>query len=72
MSRTELIESVVMILCIPALWPVVRSFRSDVPLPSGYSAVLAVVALVLGAITVRRIRRLRAAFRDAQRRTPPF
>ncbi|MAF09988.1 hypothetical protein CMK11_06005 [Candidatus Poribacteria bacterium] len=70
MSRVEWVESVVMLLCIPLLWPVVKWMRSGTPLPAYYGVVLVAGALVLIAITVRRVQRLRNAFRDQRGQGP--
>ncbi len=64
MSRVEWIESILMLVCIPLLWPVVRWMRSGAPLSPYYSVVLVLAAAVLLGITVRRVRRLRHAFRE--------
>ena len=64
MTRTEIVESVVMLVCITSLWPVVHSMRTDQPLTPVYRMLLLVVVLALGYITVRRVRRMRAAFKD--------
>jgi len=73
MKRDELIENVILILCIPALWPVVRAMRGGEPLPDRYELFLALVVVVLVGIAVRRIQRIRAAFREAKRHTrTPF
>jgi hypothetical protein len=70
MSRVEWVESVVMLLCIPLLWPVVKWMRSGTPLPAYYGAVLVAGALLLIAITVRRIQRLSKAFREQRGQGP--
>lgn len=68
MKRDELIENIIVILCIPALWPVVGVMRGWGSLPSSYHFVLGLVVLVLVGVTIRRVRRIRAAFREASRR----
>ena len=70
MSRSEIIESVVMLLCIPLLWPVVGAMRGGPPLSPLYKAVLVIPVVVLAVISVRRIRRIRKAFRE-RRGGPP-
>ena len=64
MSRAEWVEGVLMLLCIPLLWPVVRWMRTGAPMPPFYGIVLVVGAAALVIITVRRIQRLRKAFRE--------
>jgi hypothetical protein len=68
MKRDELVENIILILCIPALWPVVRVMRGAGSLPNNYDFYLGFIVVVLIVITVRRIRRIRAAFRETGRR----
>ena len=71
MSRAEWIESLVMLLCVFLLWPFVRAMRGGVPLPPYYEFVLIGAAVALGIITIRRVQRLRRAFREQNRRKGP-
>ncbi len=70
MSRVEWVEGLLMLVCIPLLWPIVRWMRSGTPLPPYYGVVLVAAAGLLIVITVRRIRRLRNAFREQRGQGP--
>ena len=73
MSRTEIVESIVMLFCIVLLWPVVRSMRGGPPVSPLFKVVLVVAVVVLAVITVRRVKRIRQAFGERDgRRGPPF
>ena len=68
MSKQERWESVVIILGILTLWPVLHWRGQNQTVPTLYWFVLLLVAVVLGVIMVRRVKRLREAMRSAKRR----
>ena len=71
-KRTNLWETVAIILSIGAIWPVVIWYNAKQPIPQSYYIVLFVVLAVLVYIMSRRIKRLRSAMRDAKNRGRQF
>lgn len=68
MSKQERWESIVVLLAIISLWPILHWHNQARPIPQQYWFVLLIIAVVLGVIMARRIRRLRDAMRAARRR----
>jgi len=67
-------ETIIIVLSILSLWPVIKWYNSNQNTPFYYHIFLVVVLGVLGFITYRRIKRLRAALKDlkAKRERRPF
>jgi uncharacterized membrane protein YqjE len=72
--KSERWETIIIILSIFSLWPVIKWYNSSQNTPIYYHIFLGVILCVLGIITYRRIKRLRAALRDlkAKRESRPF
>jgi len=68
MKKAEILETVFIIISIVTLWPVIKWYNAKEPIPLGYYGLLLVVLGVLAFITVRRVKRLRKAMRNAKNR----
>jgi hypothetical protein len=62
MSRTEIIESVLIVVALVSLWPLLAKYRSP-----GYSIWLLIVLAIMAWVAVRRLRRIRQAIDEAKR-----
>jgi len=72
-KKTELWETIVIILSILTLWPVVMWYNAKQNMPPLYLIlVLLPILAVLGYILSRRIKRLRQAMRESKNRKGPF
>ncbi len=63
MSRVEVVEQVIMIVAIAALWPWVFGYRE----PWYQWGLLSAIALAMVAILARKLRRMNEAFDDARK-----
>ncbi len=68
MKKAETWETVFIIISIVTLWPMIKWYNAEEPIPPAYYALLLITLGVLAFITVRRVKRLRKAMRDAKNR----
>ena len=72
MKKNEMWETIVIILGVLALWPVVHWYNAKKDVPFLYVILLVTILAALAFITVRRVKRLRRAIRDAKNRRRQF
>ena len=77
MKKSELLENVILLLSIVALWPMIWLSKPKQPqvsegMLSLYRLLLILVLIVLVVIAIRRFQRLRAAMRQNKNRQGPF
>ena len=68
MKKAEIWETAFIIISIVTLWPVIKWHNARQSVPLVYYVMLLVVLGVLAFITVRRIKKLRKALREAKSR----
>jgi len=82
MKRSEIIETIIILVTIAALWPLIWYYRTEYIIPESvkilYKLFLVILTVALVIIFVRRIKRVKKAMRDVKRQQsktrkfPPF
>ena len=72
MTKNEIIESVVIVLSIPLLWPVVRATHGGPPVSPLFKVLLVAAVVALVVVAIRRVQRIRLAFKDRNGPRGPF